>query len=55
MGISVVPWIDERNALTVWVETSFFLFMVVQFGERQGELEERRREGLERGNLCACV
>ena len=32
--------------------------MVVQFGERQGELEERRREGLERGivlNLCACV
>ena len=34
MGISVVPWIDERNALTVWVETSFFLFIVAQFGER---------------------
>ena len=34
------------------------LTMVVQFGERQGELEKRRREGLERGivlNLCACV
>ena len=33
VNVSIIPWIDEGMALTIWVVTPFLLLKVVRFGE----------------------